>query len=79
MTLTAWLTVVRVGYDEPSIMLSEEQPSATLCVTATSPGIEAEFVINTTTVFYQTSKLVCHYANALTILRHFLLTQQMSL
>jgi hypothetical protein len=43
------LTVVRVGFEEPSVVsLSENHKSVEVCVNSTSPGIEEQFFINIT-------------------------------
>ena len=41
-------TVVRVGFEETSLTVSESQESVEICVNSTSPGIEETFTVNIT-------------------------------
>ena len=40
--------VVRVGFEETSLTVSESQESVEICVNSTSPGIEENFAVNIT-------------------------------
>ena len=40
--------VVRVGFEETSLTVSESQESVEICVNSTSPGIEENFTVNIT-------------------------------
>ena len=40
--------VVRVGFEETSLTVSESQESVEICVNSTSPGIEETFTVNIT-------------------------------
>ena len=40
--------VVRVGFEETSLTVSESQESVDICVNSTSPGIEEDFTVNIT-------------------------------
>ena len=40
--------VVRVGFEETSLAVSENQESVEICVNSTSPGIEENFTVNIT-------------------------------
>ena len=40
--------VVRVGFEETSLTVSENQESVEICVNSTSPGIEENFTVNIT-------------------------------
>ena len=40
--------VVRVGFEETSLTVSDSQESVEICVNSTSPGIEENFAVNIT-------------------------------
>ena len=44
--IPAMYPVVRVGFEETSLTVSESQESVEICVNSTSPGIEENFTVN---------------------------------
>ena len=46
--IVAMYPVVRVGFEETSLTVSESQESVEICVNSTSPGIEENFAVNIT-------------------------------